>query len=67
VEVFQLPPYWPELNAIATERIWNYMRRHVTHNRFFEHPRELCEALFHQFDYVRRYPQEIEGLLQPIF
>src|SRR5438309_11713737 len=34
VEVFQLPPYWPELNA--TERIWNYTRKHVTHNRFFE-------------------------------
>jgi transposase len=33
VEVFQPPPYWPELNA--TERIWNYTRKHVTHNRFF--------------------------------
>ena len=33
VEVFQLPPYWPELNA--TERIWNYTRKHVTHNQFF--------------------------------
>jgi hypothetical protein len=36
VEVFQLPPYWPELNA--TERIWNYTRKYVTHNRFFERP-----------------------------
>jgi transposase len=61
VEVFQLPPYWPELNA--TERIWNYTRKHVTHNRFYERPRDLCDALFHRFDYLRRYPQEIEGLL----
>jgi hypothetical protein len=39
VEVFQLPPYWPELNA--TERIWNYTRKHVTHNRFFERPHKI--------------------------
>jgi transposase len=42
VEVFQLPPYWPELNA--TERIWNYTRKHVTHNRFFERPQDLRDA-----------------------
>jgi len=28
LEVFQLPPYWPELNA--TERVWNYTRKHAT-------------------------------------
>jgi transposase len=39
VEVFQLPPYWPELNA--TERIWNYTRKYVTYNRFFERPQDL--------------------------
>jgi len=65
VEVFQLPPYWPELNA--TERIWNYTRKHVTHNRFFERPQDLCNALFHNFDYVRHHPQEIESLLYPFF
>jgi hypothetical protein len=65
VEVFQLPPYWPELNA--TERIWNYTRKHVTHNRFFERPQDLCNALFHNFDYVRHHPQEIENLLHPFF
>ena len=65
VEVFQLPPYWPELNA--TERIWNYTRKHVTHNRFFEQPQDLCDALFRNFDYVRHNPQEIENLLRPFF
>ena len=65
VKVFQLPPYWPELNA--TERIWHYTRKHVTHNRFFERPQDLCRALFHRFDYVRHHPQEIEGLLHPFF
>lgn len=56
VEVFQLPPYWPELNA--TERIWNYTRKHVTQNRFFELPQDLCDALFRRFDFVRQHPQE---------
>jgi hypothetical protein len=65
VEVFQLPPYWPELNA--TERIWNYTRKRVTHNRFFEQPQDLCDALFRNFDYVRHNPQEIENLLRPFF
>src|SRR5438445_223419 len=65
LEVFQLPPYWPELNA--TERIWNYTRKYVTHNRFFERPQDLCDALFRRFDYVRHHPQEIEALLHPFF
>jgi len=65
VEVFPLPPYWPELNA--TERIWNYTRKHVTHNRFFERPQDLCDALFSRFEYVRQHPQEIEDLLVPFF
>jgi transposase len=63
LEVFQLPPYWPELNA--QERIWNYTRKHATHNRFFESPAELCRTLFRTFDQVRRRPQVIEGLLAP--
>lgn len=63
VEVFQLPPYWPELNA--TERIWNYTRKHATHNRFFETPEYLCRVLFRTFDNVRRHPEQIKGLLGP--
>ncbi len=51
----------------ATERIWNYMRKYVTHNRFFEKPQDLCDALFSRFDYVRHHPQEIEDLLNPFF
>ena len=65
VEVLPLPPYWPELNA--TERVWNHTRKHVTHNRFYERPQDLCEALFYRFDYVRCHPQELSGLLHPLF
>ena len=65
VAVFQLPPYWPELNA--TERVWKYTRQYVTHNRFYERPEDLCDALFHRFDYVRHHPQEVSGLLSSFF
>jgi hypothetical protein len=58
-----LPPYWPELNA--TERIRNYSPKHVTHNRFYAQPQDLCNALFRTFDSVRVCPQQIQGLLQP--
>jgi len=65
VEVFQLPPYWPELNA--TERIWQYTRKHATHNRFFEQPQQLCGALFRTFANIQRHPEEIQNLLRPFF
>jgi transposase len=65
LEVFQLPRYWPELNA--TERIWNYTRKHATHNRFFETPEDLRRVLFRTFEKVRSHPDEIEGLLDPFF
>jgi transposase len=63
LQVFQLPPYWPELNA--TERIWNYTRKHATHNRFFEKPKQLCQALFRTFRQVQKHPDEIAGLMRP--
>lgn len=63
LQVFPLPRYWPELNA--TERIWNYTRKHATHNRYFENPSELCHALFRTFRQVQRHPEQIQNLLRP--
>jgi len=63
LEVFQLPPYWPELNA--QERIWNYTRKHATHNRYFDSPTELYRTLCSTFESVRRHPDQIRGLMQP--
>ena len=34
LELIFLPPYSPDLNPI--ERVWWYMRKHITHNRTFE-------------------------------
>ena len=63
VEVFALPAYCPELNA--TERLWNYTRKQATHNRYFETPQQLCQALFGTFAQVQHHPQNITGLLAP--
>jgi len=62
LEVFQLPPYWPELNA--QERIWKYTRQRATHNRYFESPTELRHTLFDTFENVRRHPEQIQSLMQ---
>ncbi len=59
----KLPPYWPELNA--QERIWNYTRKHATHNRYFDSPTELYRTLCSTFENVRRHPDQIRGLMQP--
>lgn len=65
IEVFQLPPYCPELNA--TERVWHYTRKHATHNRYFEQPQQLRRALCGTFRDIQRHPDEIAGLIQPYF
>jgi Transposase and inactivated derivatives len=43
LELFFLPPYSPDLNAI--EMLWKKTRRNVTHNRFFKSIQELCYDL----------------------
>lgn len=63
VEVFNLPPYWPQLNA--AERVWHYTRVKVTHNRFFESSESHCKALVKTFEEVRKQPHHIDGLIAP--
>jgi len=65
IEVFHLPPYSPELNAI--ERVWHYTRVQATHNRYFDTPEELCHSLFTTFDGIQDDPDKILGLLKPFF
>jgi len=63
LEVFQLPPYWPELNA--AEPVWHDTPQQATHNRYFEQPEHLCQALFRTFRHVQRHPEAIANLIQP--
>jgi len=65
IEVFNLPPYCPELNS--TERIWHYTRMQATHNRYYDTKEALCNALFLTFSTIQKNPNLINGLLTPFF
>ena len=65
LEVHQLPPYSPELNA--TERLWHHTRLAGTHNRYFASEEELQDTLHRVFRSMQRKPDQIRGYLQPFF
>lgn len=65
IEVFLLPSYSPEFNAV--ERLWHHTRINSTHNRYFENPQQLCEALFSTFKKMQKTPIAVRGLIQPYF
>lgn len=65
IEVFNLPKYQPELNAI--ERIWHHTRMKATHNRFHETVASLQYALFDTFTNIQDNPQSIVNYLRPFF
>ena len=65
VEVYLLPPYSPEFNAV--ERIWHYTRKMATHNRYFDTPEELCSSLFETFGDIQQHPEKIMGRMTPYF
>ena len=65
IEVFPLPKYSPEFNA--QERLWQYTRRHATHNRYFANPTELRTSLINTFTDMERHPEKLKGLLEPFF
>lgn len=65
LEVFLLPPYCPELNAV--EQIWKHVRKEATHNRYFETKEELCECLLGKLDSIQNDPAQIMGRIKPFF
>ena len=63
IEVHNLPPYCPELNA--TERLWQHTRRSGTHNRYFATQEEMVSTLHSVFRRMQKKPQDIRGYLIP--
>jgi len=63
LEVHQLPPYSPELNA--TERLWQHTRKNGTHNRFFDTQDALLATLTRVFGEMQSRPQLIRSYLAP--
>ena len=63
LEVFNLPPYSPELNA--AEPLWHHTRKAGTHNRYFATKDELGSSLFSVFKSMQKKPDQIRGYLNP--
>ena len=63
IEVYNLPPYCPELNA--AEPLWKYTRQNGTHNKYFENEEQIHQTLHTVFEKVQHRPAEIEGYLRP--
>ncbi len=63
IEVFNLPPYSPELNAIET--LWHHTRVKGTHNRYFETKEEIIDVLIRVFRSIQKNPNQIRGYLTP--
>jgi transposase len=63
IEVFNLPAYSPDLNAL--ERIWRHTRHRGTHNRYFKTQLELMSTLTSTFRSMQHNPRQVMGYLRP--
>lgn len=60
LELFFLPAYSPDLNAI--EMFWKKTRRAVTHNRYFPKLRDITDALFNYWEQFMEPNEELANL-----
>jgi transposase len=65
IRIFYLPPYSPNLNPI--ERLWKFMKKKVTANRYFEEFDEFKKTLMEFFRGIRKYRSELETLITDNF
>jgi len=63
LEVYNLPPYSPELNA--QEPLWKYTRKSGTHNKCFNSQDEIYDTLLKVFTNIQKQPSLIQGYLHP--
>jgi transposase len=60
LELFFLPPYSPDLNAI--EMFWKKTRKNVTHNRYFHSLGQLCFDLTSYWKMFGKPNEELKKL-----
>ena len=65
IKLIYLPPYSPNLNPI--ERLWKFMKKKVTANRYYEEFDDFKSSLTTFFRYIRKYRPELESLLTDNF
>jgi transposase len=62
LELFFLPPYSPDLNAI--ERAWWYMRKKITHNRYIKNLKERKIAFWKMFSHFQKPNRELKTICE---
>lgn len=65
LELLHLPPYSPNLNLI--ERLWKLLRKKVIHLHYYPQFKDFRAAIFHFFDDLKQYKEELRTLMQPNF
>ena len=63
IEVHNLPPYCPELNA--AESLWKFIRQSGTHNKCFESKEHLQNTLLNILDGMYDNSKVISGYMAP--
>ncbi len=58
LELFFLPPYSPDLNAV--ERAWWYMRKKITHNRYVKSLKERKALFWKMFSHFQKPNSELK-------
>lgn len=56
-----LPPYSPNLNII--ERLWKFMKKKVTANKYYKTFTEFTQAIHDFFKHIEQYQTELDTLL----
>jgi transposase len=62
LELFFLPPYSPDLNAV--ERAWWYMRKKITHNRYLKSLKERKAAFWKMFSHFLKPNDELKTVCE---
>lgn len=62
LELFFLPPYSPDLNAV--ERAWWYMRKKITHNRYVKSLNERKIEFWKMFSHFQVPNQELKTVCE---
>lgn len=60
LELMFLPPYSPDLNPI--ERVWWFMRKRITHNRYIETLKERKVKFWMMFSHYQHPNEELKNI-----
>jgi transposase len=65
IELIYLPPYSPNLNPI--ERLWKYMHRIVSNNKWYEDFKNFSDAIDRFFAEIPRHKEKLRSLINDNF